>query len=177
MEKVYDNILAACILSPICAFYDPSSNSTQLRKRLDDLFESLRSKPVKVMIPNEDPLLRTNLNYGLVDKEFARLALFKALYQPHITFLPLARALKALEEGDGRPLWELERKDDSLYRCKCNAMPVNAFIVPETMRAVACSDADPEARTTTLEELKEFYGNLANVSSFAEFWVTRLACQ
>jgi hypothetical protein len=171
METVYDNILAACVASPRCAFHSRNSTSAELRTRLDNLFENLIARPIKVMFPSSD----SEYNYGLVDREFARLALFKALYKPRKSFLPLAEALKALEGGDGRPLWEFEKRQDSLYRCECGIPPVNDFIVPETMRAIACSDS--EHGRMDLDTLKEFYTGLANVSSFAEFWGTRLACK
>jgi hypothetical protein len=172
MESVYENILTSCISYPNCAFYSPNSTSTHLRKRLDNIFESLKEQPIKVLISSTPG---SEINYGLVDREFARLALFKDLYHPRQSFLPLAEALKALEEDDGRPLWEFEKKEDSLQRCECGLPPVNEFIVPETMRAVTCSDG--EAGRSDVESLKEFYRELENVSSFGEFWGTRLACQ
>jgi hypothetical protein len=128
MESVYEKILTSCISYPSCAFYSPNSTSTSLRKRLDNIFENLKERPIKVLISSTQG---TEINYGIVDREFARLALFRVLYHPQQSFPQLAEPLKALEDDNGLPRWEFEKKKDILERCECGLPPVNEFIVPE----------------------------------------------
>ena len=85
----------------------------------------------------------------------------------------MATVLAAIEQGDGRPLWELHEDPQQTVECDCGEGN-QTDIVFGVGTAISCSDGDPV--TDTPEELDAWFERLAAASSFADVWAIHVSC-
>jgi len=145
-----------------CAFW--SSTPGEIETRLDNLYESLRERPVPVTTQSE-------YGYDIVDYSVLRSAVFSSLYRPYPMFRTLAEALKDLEAGNGTKILEMVKVAQKI-ECKCDQGtpkpkgPDMSYV----SAAIYCGDGketkeSPEDLYDRYLEMYEDYG------SFADVWI------
>ncbi|RYP89192.1 hypothetical protein DL769_000162 [Monosporascus sp. CRB-8-3] len=147
-----------------CAFYAQSPGA--IEQRLSSLLEDIRKYPVIVAASESGPDMPQLVTWSNVKRLIS-----SALYQPIHMFKKLARVLKALEEGDGVPFYELVGADQSTPPiCSIEAVPPNVPKVEpandDAFPAIMCADR-PRALTESVEEFEEFTRRLVEISSAA----------
>lgn len=152
-------------------------------------------KPVQV-IYESDPGGR--LNYGLVDHDLVRRTLYHGLFDPRNVLPAWFEALSDLEpkpkDGhdelvlrvrDGRKMYELSGKQDSLFRCPDCPMideegkeRVDNVNRMEMMMAIACSDAK-DVSGRDFKSVRALQREVAGQSKegFSEYWVESIMCR
>jgi hypothetical protein len=157
-----------------CALHESSPD--EVKERVSKIFADLKNRALPVRA--ETHAVGASTEYGLVDYAFARGFVFQWLYHPYSAVQnasAVASALAAVERGNGRPLWDMAKGKLINNKCDCGG----AWRLPsgrddETTLAIACSDGD--VVDDSLDELREYFENLAQASSFAELWPPRLMC-
>ncbi|KAJ7194989.1 TAP-like protein-domain-containing protein [Mycena pura] len=165
LQAFFDSCVAAG--PTLCAFYEPTA--AQIADRLAALTASVRAKPVPVITP---------ASYGLVDYSLLRTTLFGSFRFPYSTWPTLARGLAALEGGDGTALFAMSAEPP--FQCDCtggtNSTAPNSGNLNDAGTAFKCGDTVEVM--DTIDELTEFYENIAKISQFAEFTaVERASCE
>ncbi|RYP69197.1 hypothetical protein DL770_008295 [Monosporascus sp. CRB-9-2] len=158
-----------------CAFYAESPGA--IEQRLSSLLEEIRKYPVIVPASESGPDMPQLVTWSNVKRLIS-----SALYQPIHMFKKFARVLKALEEGDGVPFYELVGVDQSTPPiCSIEAVPPSVPKVEpandDAFPAIMCADR-PGALTDSVEEFEEFTKRLVEISSAAGdvSALFRLAC-
>ena len=113
--------------------------------------------------------MKTDTFYGIVDYSTFSLYLLSTLYSPFAMFRPLAQALADLAAGNGTALLSLFG-DPVVYQCSCDKHAHDWDSLSDGLPTVACNDGVEVPQS--LEELKEFWSDLATVSPFADFFGT-----
>ncbi|RYO81646.1 hypothetical protein DL764_009733 [Monosporascus ibericus] len=127
-----------------CAFYAESPGA--IEQRLSCLLEEIRKYPVVVPASDSGPGMPQLVTWSNVKRLIS-----SALYQPIHMFKKFARVLKALEEGDGVPFYELAGTGQSTPPiCSIEAVPPNVPKVEsandDAFPAIMCADR-PRALT------------------------------
>jgi hypothetical protein len=104
-----------------------------------------------------------------VDYSIFSLQLLGALYSPFATFKPLAQALADLAAGNGTGLFSLSA-EPVMYQCDCDEDAHAWASLTDGLPTVACNDGVEVS--SSLQELQEFWNDLATVSPFADFMGT-----
>ncbi|PSS36784.1 hypothetical protein PHLCEN_2v1415 [Hermanssonia centrifuga] len=159
-----------------CALHE--SSAEKIKSRLNSLYESLKYSPIPVSAKGSD---FTAADYGLVDYALVRKLIFGFLYAPYpgmrpggVTPSALASALAAAENGNGLPLWDLQKNGTEQFKCKCGG---GANPVPRTdgaTVAIACGEGD--VVEDSIEELQAHYEKMSQDSTFAELWTVHASC-
>lgn len=160
-----------------CALYEDSKE--KVAARVDNLFAKLKTNPIPVPLPSNST---SATDYGIVDYGLVRGIVFQFLYKPYnsgasanrtISATKLAKALAAADNGDGLPLWDLQKAGRPSLKCECPGAPKSAPLGSAHL-AIMCTDGEPV--TDTLEELREHYEAMVKYSSFADVWAARVGC-
>jgi len=170
-DAVLHNIYDACVAAgpTKCPIYE---NSTSLiETRVNTLLTKLKTKPIPFFE-------KSSGKYAVVDYSQAKGAIFTVLYRPHSSGRNLTVALAELEKGNAEPIWRLSNRvvdSAETFTCSCPAVPPVPFAQgSENTLSVACGDG-PAVRED-VEELREFYDEMAESSMFAESWWIHLGC-
>jgi hypothetical protein len=161
--------------------YTPDASLASLRVRVDSILNQLRDNPMPVIISGNGAAQEgEGENYGLLTRSLARQALFLGLYKPRRGLIPWFRALRAVEYGDGREMYDLSQRREFLFRCDCSSSSSREEGLINEMEleiAIACSDAVP--LTWGKEELKKIHEEIAKTSpeGFGEFLFTNVMCR
>jgi hypothetical protein len=157
-----------------CALHEPSAEA--VKARVERIFAALKRSPLSV--PPAPGAIGSSTAYGTVDYALVRSSVFAFLYAPYYGGSIFADILRAVEAGDGRPLWDLVRVGLLDYRCECGEKTPRraggSFVGRDALPAVACSDGDPVE--DSLDKLQEHYEGMAHDSTFAELWSIRMMC-
>ncbi|RYP41271.1 hypothetical protein DL767_001125 [Monosporascus sp. MG133] len=165
-DRVMDAFYEYCHLAgpEDCAFYAESPGA--IEQRLSSLLEEIRKYPVIVPASESGPGMPQLVTWSNVKRLIS-----SALYQPIHMFKRFARVLKALEEGDGVPFYELAGTDQSTPPiCSIEAVPPNVPKMEpandDAFPAIMCADR-PRALSESVEEFEEFTKRLTEISSAA----------
>ena len=168
------DIYQACVTAgpSKCPLYE--DNASLVKARVDRLLERLKTEPVTVY-NSTGP----GVNYAVVDYALAKNAIFRVLYNTHTAGALLVNALATLEEGGAEILSTFSDKTalENLIECTCPATGEthNQFQSFEVTFSIACSDR-LENRQEDLNSVRGAYEEMAKTSSFAEVWISRVAC-
>ncbi|KLU86095.1 hypothetical protein MAPG_05114 [Magnaporthiopsis poae ATCC 64411] len=174
-DKVLNGFYELCSLAGPrkCAFYEPTPAKIETRFRA--LLERLRENPVVVPARAADesaddgaPEMPQIINYSSL-----RRTLSSVLYQPLYLFPKFARALAALETGDGLPFLRMNGAGSSLLQSACPSAPepVEPTVPPSSVAestadmfaAVLCADGMPWGNKT-VRDLVSVAEELRNIS-------------
>jgi hypothetical protein len=161
--------------------YTPDASLASLRVRVASILNQLRDNPMPVIITGGSGAQEgEGEKYGLLTVSLARRALFLGLYRPRRALIPWFRALLAIKNGDGREMYEISQRRESLFRCDCSSSSTEDEGISNEMDlevAIACSDAVP--LTGGKEEIKRIHEEIAKTSpeGFGEFWVDNVMCR
>lgn len=164
-DKDLQMMFEACASSTKCALHEKSAKKVE--ERLNAIFTKLKANPIPIVDGD---------SYGTVTWAHARNLEFQTLYTP-VKVAPLFFKIAAdLEKGDGALLWQLSSGNYSLFRCQCpGPKGPQAVRIIETTAAIACGEGDPVDQG--LDDLKQDYARMAQLSDFADVWPIRAACK
>ncbi|KZV95715.1 alpha/beta-hydrolase [Exidia glandulosa HHB12029] len=160
-DKALESFFISCSASKDCGIHNPTPEAVQAR--YERILASVAVEPVPWVFFS---------NYGIVDIAMTRATVFHALKHPYCMFPLLAIALSALEVGDGMYMHLLA--SSPFYYCKDEWMPGGLDYLTEARTAIMCRDAGPV--DDSLAQLQQWFDRQRNVSSFADFAWSRIAC-
>ncbi|KAJ7066946.1 TAP-like protein-domain-containing protein [Mycena amicta] len=137
-----------------CAFYD--SSPAKIASNLDALLQTFRDQPQPVL---------TNTSHGIVDFSFLRNVVFGSIYSPYNTFVTLAERLAELSGGNATNTYAQYQVDP--FECDSSS-DANVGSIFEAEISTACGDAG--IVDDSIGDLRAFYANEAELSSFADIW-------
>ncbi|GAA6010280.1 hypothetical protein JCM11491_006246 [Sporobolomyces phaffii] len=120
-----------------CAFASENSTATELRHRLDSIYDTLRERPLPVGTSDWGP--------GVVTASDVHYTIFHALYAPK-TWPNLASLLAEVERGDGKRMFETANQwTRQLCRSPPSKNPFHTPMIGSMASAVVvmCGDTDP----------------------------------
>jgi len=187
IDRVFRDILENCAGSERCALYGRNGSAEEVWVRVERVLEGIERRSVGVMIPEDaqDGVGVRRYNYGLVDREMARKTLYRSLFDPRKDMLPWFDAIRDLEAGDGKRMFELSGRKESLLRCeRCDSKEkrqkgrVENVDTVEMMMAIACSDAEVVNPTRYLERVKDVNRRVGRslAFGFGNFWMEGVMC-
>ncbi|XXH02152.1 hypothetical protein Hte_008520 [Hypoxylon texense] len=146
-----------------CEFY--ASTPAAIEERLASLLVHIRKYPIIVSTTQSGPDMPQLITWSHVKRLISA-----ALYQPLYMFKTLAKVLKAIEDGDGVPFYQLVKSDNSTPPiCSIEAIPPNVPRLEEgnadAFPAILCADSPP--MEDTVEDFAAFVEKLIEVSSAA----------
>lgn len=145
-----------------------------VRARVDTLFSKLRTEPVGVRAGES----RFESRFHTIDYTAAREIILIVLYNTHASGKPLMQALADLERGNATTLYTLSAEYlllDQMLVCNCPpGSPNGVATLYDGLAAIACGDTD--GSNDTVADLREFYDDLAQTSSFADLWYPHALC-
>ncbi|KAJ3501873.1 hypothetical protein NLJ89_g9145 [Agrocybe chaxingu] len=150
-DKALQAFFDACVAagSQACAFHSPSAGA--IKRRLDRIYERVLRQPVPAYSPSFP-------KYGVVDFVTLKNTILTALYTPSASFAPLARGLKALEDGDASVLYQLPRLSSD-----------------EVFASIMCSDGN--AVTDSAAQVAKYAETISRLSTFSSLISSiRLLC-
>lgn len=157
-----------------CAFH--AETPAAIEKRLEDLLEDIRQYPIIVAASPDGPDMPQLITWSHVKRLISR-----ALYQPIKIFEKFASILKALEERDGTPFYQLMQDENSTPPiCSVEAIPPNVPTMEDSttdaMAPIMCSDHP--GLNDTAEQFAQYarYLDEVSTSSGAVNTLFRLAC-
>lgn len=166
------NLFVDCVDAgpTLCPIYEETPEA--IRNRVDRLLNNLQNSP-------QSYYNTTDGSFDVIDRNAAKTMIFWTLYKPHGRGYNLTYALAALEDGDAAPAVKLsgvarELKDFLSCPCGTDGPSRDRQFLWETSTAIACGDGRPV--TDSLEELREYYDDMAKTSIFAEVWQKRIHC-
>ncbi|KAF9474278.1 alpha/beta-hydrolase [Pholiota conissans] len=168
--EVMDLFISSCVEagSSGCAFWAPTVD--QLRLKIDNLYSSVRRRPVPV---------KSGSTYGLVDYDKLRGVIFKLLKSPYASFQPLAKGLADLAAGDG--LWVLKMYNQLIvprFDHQCNSSTPNHDPIGESDGGIAVLCNDNHELPEDIKWAEDFYQLMINGSEWGDVWSRYLmSCQ
>ncbi|TDL14554.1 hypothetical protein BD410DRAFT_797094 [Rickenella mellea] len=159
------NLYDACVAAgpTACPLHDTSS--ALIKKRVDQLLESLKTTP----IPYYNPA--TN-EYAVIDFSFTKTFMRLALYQLHSDGSALVAALAELEKGNPEPIFLFGGGVDQKDQLACDCSSTSPFLPStaglEVTAASGCGDAT--VVNATVSDLKAELQAESNISSFEDVW-------
>ncbi|KAI1137656.1 alpha/beta-hydrolase [Hypoxylon sp. FL0543] len=161
MEAFYDFCYKAGPSS--CDFYSTSPEA--IKERLEKLLERIRKHPVIVQAADMGPDMPQLITWSHLKRLISA-----ALYRPIFMFKKFANVLKALEDGDGNPFYQLVKSEISTPPiCSVEAIPPNVPRLEEgnadAFPAILCADSPPVE--DTVEDFANFVEQLKHISSAA----------
>jgi len=164
-DKVLLAAADACAKSSQCALH--ANSSGDVLQRIESTMRLLYADPIPVMIDEH--------RYGLADFGTARAALLQMTYAPERRFSSFARALAAVEAGNGALLYEIAGRDNSQWRCDDNTPGSSTLDDAELMNyAVICGDGEPGP--SNVDEARQAYADMAVRGSFADVMTVPARC-
>ncbi|KIM23795.1 hypothetical protein M408DRAFT_332157 [Serendipita vermifera MAFF 305830] len=167
-DKGLDTIFKQCAESKDdCAFHE--STADKVKDRFFRLIDSLDKKPVTLINGQVAGIINRKIVHGL---------LFDTLYRPYRAAKQYFAALRALEKGDGLPLYKVAEglgHDGGPLKCDCSPEPAILTGGQESQSAVMCTDAGPV--DYDLDEFQRHFEKVAKTSYFGDIWSQlRLYC-
>jgi hypothetical protein len=160
LRLFFDGCLTAG--STICPFAASGSTSDDLLKALNALLDKVRAQPVPVY----DKATQT---YGVVDYATLKYAMLLALYTPYdpTSFLGMGTGLAELQNGNGSLVYQKAMLGQQEPTCS-SISTINDL---ESEIAISCGDMAviPDGPA----ELEEYFQDIANISIFIDFLVSR----
>ncbi|KAI2615316.1 alpha/beta-hydrolase [Hypoxylon sp. NC1633] len=157
-----------------CDFY--ALTPAAIEERLTSLLKKIREHPVIVQASELGPDMPQLITWSHLKRLISA-----SLYQPIHMFKNFARILKALEDGNGEPFYQLVLSEKSTPPiCSIEAIPPNVPRLEEdngdAFPAILCADSPP--MEDTAEDFVEFVEELEGISSAAGAVnaLFRLAC-
>ncbi|KAI9745424.1 MAG: glycerol-3-phosphate dehydrogenase [Claussenomyces sp. TS43310] len=149
-----------------CAAYRAGDTPHDIQQRLQAVQDRLRVAPIVGVEPS-------TLTPSLLTLSTFRMFLAHALYFPMDRFPVLARAVDLLERGvDDEVLTLLTVAQPAFdYKPFCDGRAATRFPEKEATLAIMCIDKRFPLNST-LPELQSSYQELANKTSFADWWMT-----
>ncbi|KAI1372506.1 alpha/beta-hydrolase [Hypoxylon crocopeplum] len=146
-----------------CDFY--ASTPEAIEHRLASLLQHIQEHPIIVPAAESGPDMPQLITYSHL-----RRLISTSLYQPIYMFKNFAKILKALEDGDGEPFYQLVLSGQSTPPiCSIEAIPPNVPRLEEgngdAFPAILCADSPPMA--DTVGDFAEFVEELVQISSAA----------
>ncbi|KAI8959394.1 alpha/beta-hydrolase [Daldinia sp. FL1419] len=146
-----------------CDFY--ASSSTAIEQRLASLLDQIREHPIILPAAEPGPDMPQLITWSHLKRLISA-----ALYRPIFMFKKFAKVLKALEDGNGGPFYELVKSEQSAPSiCSIKAIPPNVPRLEEgnddAFPAILCADAPPVE--DTVYDFVEFVERLTRISSAA----------
>lgn len=152
-----------------CPLYE--STPEAVHARVNRILESVRQHPIYARSAS------TPSSYGFVDYSRVKIAIFTALYSPFKLLPTLAKALAALEGGDGSLLLDL-RKPDHVSCPKCTrqdsvASSMFSYTGDESVQlSILCGES--ELTQNSPEDIWKTYEDMSELSEFADKYVSIL---
>lgn len=144
-----------------------------MHTRLTKILENLKRFPVSVPTkggagPSPD--------YGIVEYKAVKKTLLLFLYNPYTgKASQLMSALRALENGDGRPIMEYIAPPASQSDSDGIFPPhLSLYQSLDARTAISCSDGLPV--DDTVEELEDVFKELMKQSEYGDVWDLRISC-
>nr|GAT60772.1 predicted protein [Mycena chlorophos] len=155
-DKVLDTFFTGCFnAGPAgCAYY--ASSPQQIEANLNALLTRYHEQPMPVV---------TNVSHGVVDYSFLRNMILGSMFSPYASFVNMADRLAELEAGNATNTYVQFQID--AFECDCES-DANVASIFEGEIATTCADAAPV--TDTIDQLRAFYENEAQLSVFADIW-------
>lgn len=133
------------------------------------------------------PESSSTLSYGIVDYKLVKTTLLQFLYDPYPHDLTsssgarsprnLAIALRAVEQGDGAPMWKVNEANWERFTCECplpgKPQPPQ-FATPDASGVLVCVDAGP-LNINLVDVSRYFDANGADLE-FADVGPIRALC-
>lgn len=170
-DKELLRILQECVdVGPdVCALYEKTAEKAHAR--LTKIFDNLARNPVSIPATGG-----ASLDYGVLEYNMVRKNFFEFLTSPYVdTGRSIMAALRALEDGDGRPYWDFLFPPAPPSASNCTLTPsAPPFQATDAETAIACSDGLPV--NDTAEQLEEYFQELKAQSEFADVWGVRPTC-
>lgn len=146
-----------------CDFY--ASTPAAIEERLQSLLARIRKYPIIVSATQSGPDMPQLITWSHLKRLISA-----ALYRPVFMFKTLAKVLKALEDGDGVPFYQLMKSENSTPPiCSIEAIPPNVPRLEEgnadAFPAILCADSPP--MEDTVEDFAAFVEELMQISSAA----------
>ncbi|KAI1642561.1 alpha/beta-hydrolase [Daldinia loculata] len=146
-----------------CDFY--ASTPTAIERRLASLLKRIREHPIIVPASESGPDMPQLITWSHLKRLISA-----SLYRPIFMFKKFAKVLRALEDGDGEPFYQLVKSEDSAPPiCSIEAIPPNVPRLEEgnddAFPAILCADSPPIS--DTVSEFVEFVEKLMLISSAA----------
>lgn len=170
-DKGWLNVLQECVdIGPdVCALHEGTVE--QVHARITKILDDLKANPIAVESQGDDGPLP---DYGIFEYSLAKTFLFEFLYSPYDGTGPaVMSALRALEDGDARPFWDMVVLKIPQYKCTCPAA-APTIQTPNAITAISCSDGLPV--NDTVKDLNKVFQDLTTQSEFGDVWNLRAAC-
>jgi pimeloyl-ACP methyl ester carboxylesterase len=169
-EKTMDSFYFHCarVGYPDCALANETGKSTpsEIKKRTNDIIQSLYHNPLPVYTPGADVLSYSEM----------KSLIFGSLYTPSLVFPLMAGTLLAIEQKDSELLAPLVR---ALHPTGCTTrwLPHYDPVAADAQIAIACSDGDDQSYLSR-DAFQEFAKELADISpTSGSLWSTiRMNC-
>jgi hypothetical protein len=168
-DKVLDYFYEKCADAgpQECALYEKTPGT--IKARVDRLFDSLKLKPLPVVIGNGPQ------GYGVVDYGMVRNTVFNILYSPFsVGGKNTSIMLASLEQGDGSLVYAAQPSNSLSLQCSCDGIPSEENVNELAGISIFCSDGDPV--NDTLSDLQKWFEANQKESTFAELWPQRITC-
>ncbi|OTB09810.1 hypothetical protein K445DRAFT_71553 [Daldinia sp. EC12] len=164
-DKVMDAFYSFCYQAgpSSCDFY--ASSPKAIEQRLANLLERIRENPIIVPVAESGPDMPQLITWSHLKRLISA-----TLYRPIFMFKKFAKVLRALEDGDGGPFYQLIKSEKSAPPiCSIEAMPPNVPRLEEgnddAFPAILCADSPPVEDTVV--DFVEFVERLMRISSAA----------
>ncbi|OTB06164.1 hypothetical protein M426DRAFT_9979 [Hypoxylon sp. CI-4A] len=157
-DKVWDKFFVYCAeAGPNCRFFQPGDKPEDIKKRFDDIMNSLQEEPAIVLPPNMHvPVLVTASDI----KQVA----FSALYTPIPGYPIIAELLQAYVEGNLGPYLVTPAPTSLCHN----------FVLPQypddAQKVIACSDKRYKLNEN-VTSLQQRFEDMATYTSFADVWM------
>lgn len=154
-----------------CALYRPGDKAKDIQKRLEDVMEDLENNPIMSI----DPVTKSPVVIGNSD---FRMLIFSILYSPTYGFPTVAFCSNLIYIGQGELLGQLLSPAyvQDLKPVCSSSLPFWMF-PNEAQVAIMCSDKRYPFNET-LPDLEVRFEKMANISSWADVWMTvMLGCE
>lgn len=155
----------------LCALHEATAE--KVHDRFEKILTNLKRAPVAVTSKGG---VGPTTDYGIFEYKWAKLFFFQFLYSPYDgSGASLMSALRALEEGDARPFWDIVAPFKPHYGCTMTS-PQGAenIQIPDATTAISCSDGLPV--NDTPEEVEKVFQELMAQSEFGDVWPLRSSC-
>ncbi|KAF9475280.1 alpha/beta-hydrolase [Pholiota conissans] len=160
-----------------CPFWAPTPDA--IRTNFTRITESVRARPIPVLIPQPSELGKSTATYGLLDYPILRQAIFRSIYVPYSLFPLLAKGFAELAEGNGTLLFQrfANGGDKPPFECSCDSEEKHRWDrVMDPSVAIFCND-NPQI-PGDLEWAENYFERMVHASDWADVWAGSLiACQ
>ncbi|KAH8668263.1 Alpha/Beta hydrolase protein [Tricladium varicosporioides] len=148
-----------------CAFYRKGDTIPEIQKRFKNIMDDIKENPITLIDPNANMPL-------VVSYSDIRRVIFSTLYAPTTTYPGVAMIMDFIYRGNLDILARIFTLSPMLeLKPFCGPSPPAYFYPNEAQSAIMCSDKRYPLNET-LPNLENIYLEMANLSSFADVWMT-----